>query len=641
MTDTMINLHDESDIPGLPPNAVDQTEDTSPVFLAMCATDKGPEELKIVGTNFESLYGQPNFKKYGQASIQIPEIVANGGRVLFKRIVADDATLGNAIIVAKVANKKVHRTNEQGEKLYHHDAVVDLEHPENNKDEEINTIEAGGTPVYDESCLYRYEVKNVANAKSFNDVIKEAQDLLDEEGKAGEGAEAEYTWFTYPLYVFADNGRGNCNKRIQFVPEYFSCKKLPIMVYTLKVLEDGVTFDSAQIMAEVENTSYKGVDYGFEHRVSGFTQVQTRVFEDAMIAFKSKLSELSGNDEDEMTGLDWLFNDNKKGFMLDGIEYDVNNTVDLTRDGGIALAGGSAGAFENGTQTNPAKETYVQHQLKVLNGEFDDRIFNTDVYFLAGFIDANEDFRVKSAVIDLAEYRQDMTVFLDLGLNINSIEEVQAASERIADGNFIAKYCTVYDIKDPYSRKQITVTMLYDMTSKIVSNIASGQPDTVLAGYRNDCILGAIPGTVRFVPKKTPLLNQKEEMEELRVNYGYYYKEDLVVDTYYTSQKRNSQLSFINNILSTQYVLRYLREYFPKSRYAKMSTTDMSYINDITESINIQLKQFEDWFENLSFEYVPDNLNVVNGIYKAALYLQYYPHAQGEILDIYAQGTTV
>ena len=73
-----------------------------PVFLTAAAFDRGPEKITTVyGTDFYRLYGSSiNFDKYGQAGIQAANIINNGGELLIKRVVADDATLANAVVVA-------------------------------------------------------------------------------------------------------------------------------------------------------------------------------------------------------------------------------------------------------------------------------------------------------------------------------------------------------------------------------------------------------------------------------------------------------------------------------------------------------------------------------------------------------------
>ena len=112
---TIINWHDQSAT-----NPVIENPIVKPLYLQLFTSDKGPENLReIEGKDFFYLYdGTPSFKKHGQPLLQAAEIIKAGGRLLCKRVVAEDATLANLIVVAKVSTEQVQKVNEAGKPLY-------------------------------------------------------------------------------------------------------------------------------------------------------------------------------------------------------------------------------------------------------------------------------------------------------------------------------------------------------------------------------------------------------------------------------------------------------------------------------------------------------------------------------------------
>ena len=90
--------------------AVDVTP--RPLILAAAAFDRGPEKLtRVYGTDFYKLFGYYiDYDKYGQAAIQAANAINNGAELLLKRVVAEDATLANIVVVANVSSSRVQKS---------------------------------------------------------------------------------------------------------------------------------------------------------------------------------------------------------------------------------------------------------------------------------------------------------------------------------------------------------------------------------------------------------------------------------------------------------------------------------------------------------------------------------------------------
>lgn len=629
MIGTTITLHDESAIPELQEEIL--SADDSPIFLMAAATEKGPEEVQLYdGSNFFVLNGNPNFKKFGQASIQAADIIKAGGRLRFKRIVADDATLANLIIVAKVAKKQVQKTNTDGELLYLTE-----------EGEETNVAESN-TPIMLNRALIRYEAHTVSDAGDFDTVKESADELLNTEGEPGVEDETGLTWFTYPLYTFADVGRGSSNKRVKFDAEYALCKRLNIMLYRLDILNENLSsLESTRFSIETD-AEYNNENITITEVVNSyFNQIKAYSYEDNFDEFKAKVSEFSGMTDEELEDTAYLFGKTKKKVNIESIIIDTERGIDLTADNGFALLSGSDGAFEKGITSTEGALEYEERLLEFFSGEYDDNIYNPDVYKFVACIDAVYPDSVKRKIEELAEFRKDFFFYQDTKFAVKNIYDLELEMEKVADSIYTGVYFTTYDVKDTYSKKQIKVTMLYEMAPLLVNHYTNN-PGTIFAGFRYNAVLSrAIKGTLNFIPKILPYENQKEKVEELRANYAYYYDNDLIVESGWTSQSAYTQLSFIHNVNAILTVLRALTEFFPKNRYANISTTNLALLEEYTSEINEYIDEYSNMFEELTFEYVQDKIAVANKIYKAIIKFRFKDFEQTEQIDAYALPTLI
>lgn len=148
---SIFELIDQSQASPLPVPEVVQ-----PLFMLGFSSDKGPEDLRIVkGNTFFKLYGDEiSFVKHGQPLLQAANIINNGGTLLAKRVVADDAKLANIAVLAKVKSAEVQKTNAAGELLY-----------EDADTHEETTEESGNTPIMITVAQVSYEAVAVQNAK--------------------------------------------------------------------------------------------------------------------------------------------------------------------------------------------------------------------------------------------------------------------------------------------------------------------------------------------------------------------------------------------------------------------------------------------------------------------------------------------
>ena len=585
-----------------------------PVFLTAAAFDRGPEKITTVyGTDFYRLYGSSiNFDKYGQAGIQAANIINNGGELLIKRVVADDATLANAVVVAKVSADKQQKVDSKGRPLYI-DPITQKETTEEGDGNEKAMINV---------AVVKVEVATIPNKKTLAQVVDAAEQMLSEEDDN----------LVYPLFVITDNGRGKSTKRIAIDPQYTVSKNLNHMLYKCNYLgiED---FDSEYVYFTVPTDIMylsKSTDIGMA--CAEMKQVNAASLSESVDKFYTKLADISGIAVDELYGTDVLFAKTKAGNSVQGLAVD-STSYDLSSSLGFTLESGTNGEFGD----YPIKTDAYEHQLiKFYNGTFDEDIFNLDMYKPAVCVDANYPYSVKETIVKLAEFRKDFYFFADLGLDCSTYESAVSAYESVPKDKFTAWYGQSYKIMNPFNKKYIDVTITYGISKALIAQLNT-RTNAPYCGILNNWILtDVIEGTVNFLPKITPTVNQKEQLGNMKLNYASILQGGLVMETEYTSQEYDSQLSFINNVIAIQYIIRDVREQCPAYRYSFISTNDLSVYKQNVSKI---ITKYTNWFESLEFVYAQDEVMAANKIFSASLKVKHKNFVQAEIMNIYVLGT--
>lgn len=621
---TIVNWFDESQLTST--NAITNTINTAPLFMVVSSADKGPEDLmEVSDTDFQKLFGTMKFAKHGQNGIQAQNIINNGGRLLFKRVVADDSTLANIVLCANIAKSTEGTTD---------------------------------------TTTVKWTTSTIENAKSFKDVVTKAKALQTES--------------LFPLFIIADNGRGTSVKSVKISPDYTSAKTTSHMMYTLKVYEGNAVTETETFSLD-PNFIYNKTSFALtEDSCEQITAiVDEAVYDKYVAALKTNL-EISA---DELAVEDIVFGKTYKGGELGKKDTSKSTKmvlavasssdatpIDISESYGIALTSGSNGAFGDTPAINSTNnaEAYAAWAKAIRNvylgiatdskGRPLDEVWDVDSHKISAVFDANFPVEVKAAISYFVMHREDCMFFADLGTGINTYAEIKEAYDKctakqklvlssseddfvevVPKSRYIAYYFTTYDIQDPNTLKIINVTMMYDLAGLMVSHIADNANKPV-AGIVNSFVLPSpIKGTLNYVPIVTPTVNQKEAIEELHINYAIYNEDDCVVQSEYTSQDEDTELSYINNVLAIEEVVRAIRIACPKNRYALITGYDLS---DYSTAVSEVLEYFSSNFSMLKFAYTANDVESMNKIYHASLQFKFNEWAQTEYFDIYALPTT-
>ena len=702
-----------------------------PLFMTAITADKGTEELvRLHGDDFYKMYGRNlSFNKHGQPLLQAGRIIDEGAELLVKRVVAEDSTLSNIIIVANVSETEVQREDANGNLLYTNpntgeetvesqvqkvdadmnllytdmdgaettDAQVqkkdangallftspdgtettdaqsqkkdattgalvytDMDGAEttdaqvqkkdangallfidpNTGDETTSSDDGAGTsylpvmvdntavmvdcdPIMDDTgCKVKWEVQTVSNCKTYEEVMESAEALFDDANGV------------YPMMVVTDIGRNADCKAIRITPDYDTSRSVGFMFYRVFEFENTASEENVNITMN-PTIKYKNISYAINRYSMG--QLQLGTVDGVFDAYVAKLAEAVGITADEMRMLDVINGTNCKGVSLHGIVIDPDS-VDLSYNYGISLQSGS-----NGTELGDApfkSEKYGEAIAKVFTGEYTDEVFDVDIHKIAAICDANYPKVVKDAIKKFVDFREDCFYFRDLGLGLDTFDLIYNETQKYAGSKFVGNYMTSFQTIDPYTNRRIDVTMMWDFAPALVNHFVIGKASNPLAGEINGFSMdSAVRGTVNYVPRKTPAVDQKDLLDDARINYATYYEYEggLIVDSLYTAQEAYTQLSYINNVLAIQEVMRAVRSACPKNRFKFTSSNDFT---DYAESVNEVLSYYRNNFDSLNFVYLEDTAKEAQKIYYAAIEFTFNNWAQSEIFDLYALNTT-
>lgn len=315
------------------------------------------------------------------------------------------------------------------------------------------------------------------------------------------------------------------------------------------------------------------------------------------------------------------------------------------------------------------QKLYQRHYYRFYSGEFDRDIFNLDIYFPNAIFDANYDNKVKLAIQRLVAYRGDLMAYMDMGIGkIRSYEDCtyvipstdggldltsDTAEYSYVRDMHIAVSCLYYKIRNPYDNRVITVTGTYGLSNLYIGHFRN-DVSKVFAGISNGItISNIIYGTVNYIPKIYPttemtslnniggvypsddatIMNEKQLMCDLRVNYGCYYDDRFSIETEYTMNAVESEFSYWNNVALVCMMMQYIRKACPSARYQFITANDLSVYQTAVENA---MKPWRNKFAYLNFRYIQDENALANKIFYAAIEVAFKPFAQAEIFELTA-----
>ena len=352
--------------------------------------------------------------------------------------------------------------------------------------------------------------------------------------------------------------------------------------------------------------------------------------------------------------------------------YDTDDAMKYAKEHGTAIVFNSAEAqyvLVPIAIPYTVDKIYQVHYARFFNGEFDKDIFNLDVYFPNAIFDANYDNTVKLAIQRLVAYRGDIMAYMDMGIGkVKSYDDVAGIIPSMDGGldltsdtaeyayirdMHIAVTCLYYKTRNPYNNKVIDVTGTYGLSNLYVYHFKNS-PANVFAGISNGITLrDIVRGTVNYIPKIYPtdamtsltniggvypsddstIVNEKQLMCDLKVNYGCYYDDRFSIETEYTMHPADSEFSYWNNVALVCAMMQSIRKACPAARYQFITADDLGIYREAVENA---MKPWKNKFAYINFKYVQDDTALENKIFYAAIEVAFRPFAQAEIFELTA-----
>lgn len=617
-----------------------------PLYCTVITSDKGPEDwTKVSGLEFFNLYTVNNtidFEKHGQALLQAGNHIQAGAELLVKRITADDATLANITLVANLKQEEKQRVDSKGNLLFkdHSTGKETTERFDTSTGESIENER-----IMDQCTVVYYTFMSASDCKTPEAVTGAINEALE-----AMSPDADTT--VLPLFTIFDNGRGSSKKRIQIKQNYsLSRNNKNYFMYDMFIMEGNNTIDTIHFVLDPD-TITNDKNMSIQYQINDGTHPQIRCyqyeqnlrdFKDEMIAACIRSGEIT---ETDAHGMDLLFGTTKKQRPIHTIRVDYDAGIDPSIMVGQLLLNGDNGSFGDRPLEDPTYSKLAAFAFAGYNpvngkietqsqGVYDNRIYDYDLWKIDAILDANYPRDVKRAIEQLVNYREDCMYFRDMGLDCNTLDLINDEDFDNLHTKFAATYCTYYDIINPYSKKQVTVTLPYSLGACLVNTFNNGR-SLPTAGIRYGYIISeCINNTIGFVPAVCPGLNEKDELFANRINYANLINDELVVETLYTSQDDYTQLSFINNVLAVQQVIKVIRSRCPSIRYSFIDGDDLAKYKADVEAI---ISPYRSNFKKLELTYLADPYYTENKIFYATLVVQFRDFVQTEYFKIVAIG---
>lgn len=588
--------------------------ETLPLFMGVFSSEKGPEVITdLTADDFFELYGKTaDFFKYGQPLIQAHNIVKAGGRFLGYRICAPDSKLANIIISANVSTKSINKVDGDGNQIY-----INADGNE--------TTEVTDTPATFNAAQIKYVAQTVTNASSYDVVMEQASKLVTDSN--------------YPLLVICDNGRGESIKKVKVTPDYSTSKSLSFCMYKLIDIENGSTIESTRFSINPDaKYAFNGNSRSMNLIENSTKQFRTGMITSGIDGFVNKIAEITGYSVEELFTLDVLFGNTLRGIPLDNIIVDPTG-VNLQHQYGISLQSGDNGSFGSNPFVNGiATQEWAEVAAAYFSGDITDEVYDLDIHKIDFCCDANYPDKVKNKIVELAKWRKDFVYFRDMGTDIWSYDDVytKCVSDDWIKSSFVMDYMSTYEIIDNFSKKQVRVTMTHGLSALLVSHYATNIAAPIAGSFNGFVITEAVDGTLNFAPRKTPKVNQKELLDDLRVNFANYIANtsQLIVQSTYTTQEKWGPLSYGSNVIVTQMLVKAIRSYVPGIRFQLMESGDFTAYQQLIKD-NV-IAGYSKFFKSVDLIYTEDPEMSANKIFDASIECYYFDFAQSEIFDVFA-----
>lgn len=351
--------------------------------------------------------------------------------------------------------------------------------------------------------------------------------------------------------------------------------------------------------------------------------------------------ELTDDDGSKLAGTQWIYNDTASDYIayvapvvddVDPIPYTISSwdmfgynrftkendefmeVVNANEEGlklfdleGVGLLNGDDGAMSESQPESVREAAMDAAYIKVFTGESNRYLLSARRTPIDMVLDANLSINVKKQMAAFAVQRADHLLRLDFGL-LQTTSDILKMNTSLGtlDSWLISKNAGMMYTNDPITGKKIPVSITLWMANAYPTHVAQFGWYTPFAGERYATLTGySSPKSVKPVYDEDLDAETLEELyDDHRINYIEAADENtLFRGTQVTSQKKYSDLSRENNVMTTLEIKRRIQRLIYNNRYNWTESADIqnfkedceqvfsSYIGTRCKSLSIEVSQ--------------------------------------------------
>lgn len=464
---------------------------------------------------------------------------------------------------------------------------------------------------------------------------------------------------TYVLFGVTSIGRGTCGNTlsVRIVTDSTYDANGSYKSYMLEVYSNSGVLAREEIFrgtlfyaATLENESFYLPDA--INTIGGSDQVKVYVNEDTVETIYNIYAKGAGVNAVPQAEFDILFGKVKGDVKTSLDHYSIAaDSIAFDTVGGIMLTSGDDGSFSIDT---PNRDLYIEAEYRkaLFTGNREEYFafcngaepgsLGADTDYLAAGIDVTEDetvkrrystamsskrrspaelildanfpVKVKLALRDLALYRYDAQLILDMGI-LESVAQAKNVNSKFAfsgqtylfDTPIITRFFQACKVRDPFTFKQIDVTYTYCLAESLTRHMIVAGTQQAHVGERYAIVTDMIPGTMKPEIDADDLVT-KQYFYENRLNTVDYVTEGLCIQaTQVTCQTKYTDLSEFNNVSVLLEMKRSLESLVYSNIYNFAEQSDRNKFTEIANKIfesytNSKVKSFNVRFDMNAFE---------------------------------------
>lgn len=297
---------------------------------------------------------------------------------------------------------------------------------------------------------------------------------------------------------------------------------------------------------------------------------------------------LSVNDFDVFLGIDKYTKKAIEGYVVDTTAI---GAISINTLGGISLTGGDDGDFAADKPKAARDAAMDVLYTKAFSGELDPAIKSKNKFPTNMILDAGFNAEIKKLIAALAIARTDCVAIIDCGTGIATKQSVIDYVKANLDGFVSNRVQTIEayagKIRDPFSKKIVTVTGTYGLSSIYPIHFGNyGAKHVPLAGNIYGVLSGYIKNSVFPVYDEDIDSTIMDELVDANINFARINaKQEVIRATQNTRQEINSNLSELSNVFILLDIKRDCERMCAEYEFNFSEASDIARFNGVAKDL--------------------------------------------------------